>query len=40
MEKEMEKEKNINIMVIQNLKENIYMGKEMEKVKNMILKVN
>ena len=35
MEKELEKEKNIIIMVIQSLKENIYMGKEMEKEQNI-----
>ena len=39
MEKEMEKEKNIMIMVNQNLKENILMEKEMEKEKNIILMV-
>ena len=36
MEKEMEKEKNMLIMMNQYLKENIYMEKEMEKEKNMI----
>ena len=35
MEKEMEKEKNIIIMVIYYSKENIKMEKEMEKEKNM-----
>ena len=37
MEKEMEKEKNMIIMVNQNLKENIQMEKEMEKEKNIIM---
>ena len=36
MEKEMEKEKNIIIMEIQNMQVNIKMEKEMEKEKNMI----
>ena len=36
----MEKEKNIIIMVNQNLKENIYMEKEMVKEKNIIIMVN
>ena len=40
MEKEMEKEKNIIIMVNQNLKENIKKEIEMEKEKNMIMTVN
>ena len=40
MEKEMEKEKNIMIMVNQNLKENILIKKEMEKEKNIIMMVN
>ena len=40
MEKGMEKEKNMNNMVNQNLKENIQMEKEMEKQKNMIEMVN
>ena len=40
MEKEMGKEKNIMMMVNQNLKENIQMEKDMEKEKNMILKEN
>ena len=39
MEKEMEKEKNILLMVNQNLKEIIQMEKEMEKEKNIILMV-
>ena len=40
MEKEMEKEKNIMIMVLYYLKENILMEKEMEKEKNIIMMVN
>ena len=40
MEKEMEKEKNIIMMVNYILKENIYMEKEMEKEKNIIMMVN
>ena len=36
----MEKEKNIIMMVYQNLKENIQMEKEMEKEKNIIMMVN
>ena len=40
MEKEMEKEKNMIIMINQYLKENIQMDKEMEKEKNIILMVN
>ena len=41
MEKEMEKEKNIIMMVYYYLKENIQMVKNgMEKEKNIILKVN
>ena len=36
MEKEMEKEKNIFIMVDSNMKENFQMGKNMEREKNMI----
>ena len=38
MVKEMEKEKNIIILVHQYLKENISMEKEMEKEKNMMIK--
>ena len=37
MDKEMEKEKNMMIMVNQNLKENIQMEKEMEKAKNTFM---
>jgi len=37
MEKEMEKEKNMVIMVNYYLKENIKMEKEMEKEKNMMV---
>ena len=37
MEKEMEKEKNIIMMVHYYLKENIKMEKEMEKEKNIIM---
>ena len=38
MEKDMEKEKNIMMMVIQYLKENMYMEKDgMEKEKNIIV---
>ena len=33
----MEKEKNIMKMENQNLKENIFMGKEMEKEKNIMI---
>ena len=40
MEKEMEKEQNIIIMVNYYLKENIKMEKEMEKEKNIIMMVN
>ena len=40
MEKEMEKEKNIMIMVNYHSKENILMEKEMEKEKNIIIMVN
>ena len=40
MEKEMEKEKYIMIMVNYFLKENIYMEKEMEKEKNIMIMVN
>ena len=36
----MEKEKNMIMMVNQNLKENIKMEKEMEKEKNIIIMVN
>ena len=37
MIKDMEKEKNIMRMVLYYLKVNIQMGKEMEKVKNIII---
>ena len=40
MEKEMEKEKNIMIMVNQNLKENILMEKEKGKEKNIMIMEN
>ncbi len=40
MEKEMEKEKNIFIMVNYYLMENIQREKEMEKEKNIIMMVN
>ena len=40
MGKKMEKEKNIIMMVYQNLKENIQMEKEMGKEKNMMKMVN
>ena len=36
MEREMEKERNMIMMVIYNMKENIKMEKEMEKEKNII----
>ena len=39
MGKEMEKEKNIFMMIKYNLMENIKMVKRMEKEKNMIIKV-
>ena len=39
MEKEMERGKNLTIQVIQNMMVNIFMVKEMEKEKNMILMV-
>ena len=42
MEKEMEKEKEKNIINMENynMKENIQMEKEMEKEKNIIIEVN
>ena len=40
MVKEMEKEKNMILMVNQNLKENIYLEKEMEKEKNIMIMEN
>ena len=40
MEKEMEREKNIIMMVVYYLKENIYKVKKMEKEKNIIIMVN
>ena len=39
MEKEIEREKNIMIMVNQNSKVNIKMEKEMEKEKNIIIMI-
>ena len=39
MEKEMEKGKNMINMVLLNMKENIQMEKEMEKVKNINLEM-
>ena len=40
MEKEMEKEMNMILMVTQHLKDNIQMEKEMEKEKNIIMMAN
>ena len=40
MEEEMEKVKNIIIMIIQNLKENIQMEKDNNKEENILLKIN
>ena len=39
MEKEMEKEKNIFLVVQYNMKENFQMEKDMEKEKNIIMMV-